>query len=291
MNEIINIFCIFISGLRERTNFFMSILFAGRYKTNLRSSIVKGVAILALLLPHLEIAAQVEIDEPVRMTGTSGADRQVKGLGVPVSPGNAISAQAVQNNKVIFSAASGIDTIAINPAPALNNYVAGQLLHFQAANTITGPAFVNVNNLGPVPLRKGVNQLLDSADIKASQIVSVVFDGSDFQIISQLTKSCPIGYTPVTRDYCIETDEHATATWWDAVTYCTSRNARLCNMPEWSFACVILGANLQNMENNFEWIDSAANNSGDAKLVGNSCETGGHAVPGSLYNFRCCFSR
>lgn len=78
--------------------------------------------------------------------------------------------------------------------PALTAHVVGMPIHFKAANANTGASSVVVNALASVPIKKNVNENLAANDIKAGKIVSVVWDGVDYQMLSQ-TKS--EGISPV----------------------------------------------------------------------------------------------
>ena len=66
---------------------------------------------------------------------------------------------------------------------------------------------------------------------------------------------------------CIETLPHDTATFFEAAENCAARGARLCRYAEWIAACRGK-VDFMNTVPNMEWVDSAANNNGDAKTVG-----------------------
>ncbi|MBI5205099.1 MAG: hypothetical protein HZA11_09295 [Nitrospirae bacterium] len=70
--------------------------------------------------------------------------------------------------------------------PALTEYIVGMPIHFMAANANTGASTLNVNGLGAKDISKSFDQPLAAGDIKAGQIITVVYDGVDFQMISLL---------------------------------------------------------------------------------------------------------
>jgi hypothetical protein len=78
--------------------------------------------------------------------------------------------------------ATGTDTYAITPAPAITAYAAGQafLVTFTNANT-TAPT-INVNGLGAKAITKNGATALDRSDIAAGAQRLVTYDGSQFQI-------------------------------------------------------------------------------------------------------------
>lgn len=72
--------------------------------------------------------------------------------------------------------------IALNPAPS--GYVAGMPISFRANTANTDEATLNVNGLGPKSIRlRGAN--LTTGEIAAGQIVTVVYDGMNFQLVSR----------------------------------------------------------------------------------------------------------
>lgn len=55
---------------------------------------------------------------------------------------------------------------------------------FGAAATNTGPSTLNIDGLGAKTIKKFFNQDLTAGDIQASQIVMVMYDGTNFQMVS-----------------------------------------------------------------------------------------------------------
>jgi hypothetical protein len=69
----------------------------------------------------------------------------------------------------------------------ISGYVAGQQFTFRAINANTGAATLNVNNLGAKPIklyRSGSLADLISGDILAGQVVTVIYDGTQFIMTS-----------------------------------------------------------------------------------------------------------
>lgn len=71
----------------------------------------------------------------------------------------------------------------VNLSPALPSYVTGMPIRFKAANTNTGTSTLNVNNLGAKTIKRHDRDLAPG-DIKAGQIVEVIYDGTYFQLVS-----------------------------------------------------------------------------------------------------------
>jgi hypothetical protein len=77
--------------------------------------------------------------------------------------------------------------ITLNPAPTA--YVAGQSFKFKATNANTGTSTLNVNGLGAKTIKKNSNVNLVAGNILAGQIVTAVYDGSNFQIREDISSA------------------------------------------------------------------------------------------------------
>lgn len=80
--------------------------------------------------------------------------------------------------------ASDAYVVTLDPAPAA--YFAGMKVNFKANTANTGAATLNVNTLGAKTIKKQHDQDLKNNDIESGQIVTVVYDGTNFQMQSQL---------------------------------------------------------------------------------------------------------
>lgn len=81
-----------------------------------------------------------------------------------------------------IASATGSDAYAITVAPAPTAYVTGQKFTFKADVANTGAATLNVNSLGAKTIKKNVTVDLATNDIIANSIVTVVYDGTNFQL-------------------------------------------------------------------------------------------------------------
>jgi hypothetical protein len=153
------------------------------------------------------VHAQIEVDKPIELTGTGG-DARVSGIQTISDAGDAVNASSVQQGTLLFATAtfsSDDYSVTLTPAPS---YSAGLTVHFLAPSPNTGAATLNVNGLGAVPVLKNFNAALSANDIKAGQVVSVIYDGSNFQMISQ-TGNAPAG-APAGTVLLISADESDT---------------------------------------------------------------------------------
>lgn len=130
--------------------------------------------------------AQVQLDKPLQLTG-SGADAKVSGIKNVSASQDAVSAEVAQSNSLNYAAATGAaNAYAVTLAPGITSLTTGQIVTFRANLANTGAATLNVNGLGAAAIRKNGDAALAANDIKANQIVTVVYDGTAFQMTSQV---------------------------------------------------------------------------------------------------------
>lgn len=95
--------------------------------------------------------------------------------------------QGIQNATYTYAPdAQASDSYAITLDPAPSAYATGQSFTFKANTANTGASSLNVNGLGAITLKKQHDQDTATGDIEAGSIVEVVYDGTNFQIISIL---------------------------------------------------------------------------------------------------------
>lgn len=76
------------------------------------------------------------------------------------------------------------DALVAALSPALPALVVGMPFGIKVGNTNTGAVTLNLNGLGALPLHKLGAQELAVGDIQAGQIISVAYDGANFQLLS-----------------------------------------------------------------------------------------------------------
>lgn len=75
------------------------------------------------------------------------------------------------------------------PNPSILNYRIGTRYTFRALNANTGAATLNLNSLGTRPIVKlvgGIATALVANDIRAGQVVDLIYDGTNMQMLSQV---------------------------------------------------------------------------------------------------------
>lgn len=79
--------------------------------------------------------------------------------------------------------AAGVYAVTLSPART-GAYVAGEVVRFKADTANTGAADVNINARGAANLYKAVSTELAAGDIPINFVVTAVYDGSNFQVVS-----------------------------------------------------------------------------------------------------------
>ena len=101
----------------------------------------------------------------------------------------AVAQQTRQERIVICTDAGASDTYACTPAPAVTSYTTNLKVRLYAPTANTGAATVNISALGAKAIMKqagGITTALADNDIRAGQYVELIYDGTNFQMLSQL---------------------------------------------------------------------------------------------------------
>lgn len=97
------------------------------------------------------------------------------------------AAGQIQDAAIISATATGTDTYAITPAPAVTSYTTNQRWYVTFTNANTGAATLNVSGVGAKAITKNGASALIAGDIPAGAIRLVQYDGTQFQIVSQVS--------------------------------------------------------------------------------------------------------
>jgi hypothetical protein len=152
----------------------------------------------------LELATQSE----------NNAGTPTGGTGAPLAATPDVNATSVQNSVWIYKTSTGSsNAYVLTLTPAVTAYVAGQCFIFNANFTNTSAATINVNGLGAKAIKKLNDQDLVSGDIESGQTVQIVYDGTNFQMVSQLAQAVPTDKLTVSSGVAntTTTDQYALA--------------------------------------------------------------------------------
>lgn len=139
-------------------------------------------------------------DMATALTGSIASDGQTTATGnlpmggfIHTNVGNATvrtnyaSAGQVQDGGLTYlTSVAGADTITATGAAGMTAYVAGQQFIFVAAGANTGAATLNINSIGAKAITKNGTTALSAGNIASGSVAEVVYDGTQFQLISSL---------------------------------------------------------------------------------------------------------
>jgi hypothetical protein len=263
---------------------------------------VFSLALALSLVPGTAAHAQLEVDQSIQLTGTTEAERRITGLGDPGAADHAVNAGTIQEGSLTYAEATGsANAYVVALSPAVTAYTTGMTVNFKANAANTGACTLNAG-AGAVSIRKQVTTDLAANDIRANQLVTVIYDGTNFQMISASGNAaggpaaCPSGFTNVNNNFCIETNERTAAIWSTAYTTCAAQGAgvRMCEQVDFYYACTQAGTlGLLNMSNNEEWAHGQDNGNPGMKTIANNggCSAMNWSNIGNTRNYRCCFYR
>jgi len=92
----------------------------------------------------------------------------------------------LQNGTGIYVGTVGgtADVITLTPSPAISSYAAGQYFSFLASGTNTTNVTVNISSLGAKAITKNGATALVAGDIVSGQVVTIQYDGTQFQLVA-----------------------------------------------------------------------------------------------------------
>ena len=117
-------------------------------------------------------------------------NNKITGLAVGTAATDAANLSQVQSTTAkLVNSISGADTITGTMSPTLGAYATGQMFYFIAAGDNTGAVTLNIDSLGAKAVTRDGSVALAASDIKSGEVVVVVYDGTRFQVVSQLNSS------------------------------------------------------------------------------------------------------
>ena len=267
----------------------------------LRSFHIITVAILSQLVDTNVLRAQLDVPSSIEFNGITSSDRQLIGLSPPVDLSDAVSLDAARATTFAITTVTGTSELVGTLIPAPTVLYPGMMITILPTSPSSQGATLDLNGTGARSIVKSGGIPLATGDLFPGVPARLVYVEDQFLLLSGTQIQCPVGYSAVTRGYCIADQPQPSADFFSAISYCIDQDARLCTLSEWSAAC-------QNLTSFFgtvteaEWVDHAANNTTGAKLVGfginsgddvpgSGCEFGGQSPPTAMFRYRCCSDR
>jgi len=256
------------------------------------------IIIIFFLLPET-LFSQVEINRSIIFNSPDSAKNSITGLADPISKNNAIRifnplyqnlnySSVIYSNDTFYITNSFIDT--------LQN---GTWIVFKSNDTCRGNCQIKLTNFPSYPIINAEGNVLNKSFIYANQELICMFYNGQFLLMSNEYAACPPGFVDINREYCIQKHEQQQGLFFEAIDYCMSLNARLCNWSEWYYACVNAGTfGLTNMTTNYEFLDDSADHTTSMTFIGSgsNCKAQNNissTSSGAIYekNYRCCYDK
>lgn len=256
--------------------------------------------LLALTLgAALNSAGQVHVDRAIELNANTAPNRQVLGLDASNEPGTALSVEAERLGQLVHAVAGAGSVWTVDVPAYAGAPVAGTHITVRVPDSASGPVSMVFNGLGPYGVVTGPVEVLQGEQIPAGTVLSLVFTGSSFQLMNgevRTLRPCPAGSVAANGQFCIDTQQNATPSdWFVAAADCGARGMRLCSWAEYHVACSNSGSlGLSNIVGDWEWLGSACNEDGCARIAGgSSCASTACALAtgNTDRTHRCCSDR
>lgn len=109
---------------------------------------------------------------------------------------------SVDSSEIYAADGGSTDAYAVTLSPAPASYTTGLEVNFYAATINTGEATLDVNGLGAKIIKKADGATtLANGDIAAGQLVKVLYNGTDFQMMSPVANEPPTEYQTTERTH------------------------------------------------------------------------------------------
>jgi hypothetical protein len=116
-------------------------------------------------------------------------NNKITGLAVGTAAADAANLSQAQSTASKLITVSGTDTVTGTLSPTLAAYAAGQMFYWVAAGTNTGAVTLNIDSLGAKAVTRDGSTALAAGDIRSGEVVVVVYDGTRFQVVSQINSA------------------------------------------------------------------------------------------------------
>lgn len=164
------------------------------------STTTKGISTLSTA--PVSPTAPIAVGDNDGRVPTQGENDALVGNNTDIAVGTSnkfVTQTGLQHSAEVYAASvAGTDTYVITLSPIPTSYTAGMMIRFKADVANTGPATLNVNSLGAKTIKKNGSVDLNDNDIVAGQVVTVVYDGTNFQLVSKVPSTKLISQSSTT---------------------------------------------------------------------------------------------
>jgi hypothetical protein len=109
---------------------------------------------------------------------------KITGLGAGINATDAAQLGQVQGGTLDYINVSGTNTLTGSMIPTLLSYQTGNMFSFIVQNTNTTTVTLNIDGLGAKAILRNATEPLQAGDLTVGNVVVVIYDGTQFQLIS-----------------------------------------------------------------------------------------------------------
>jgi hypothetical protein len=114
---------------------------------------------------------------------------KITNLGAGTLATDAARLSQIQSGSATFITVTAADTILGTGAPALTAYATGNAFSFTVATTNTTAVTLNIDSLGAKAVTRDGSTALVAGDLVSGSVVTVVYDGTRFQVLNSNSKT------------------------------------------------------------------------------------------------------
>lgn len=109
---------------------------------------------------------------------------KITNLGAGINATDAAQLGQVQAGTLNFINVTGTNTLTGTMIPTLLSYQTGNMFSFIVQNTNTSTVTLNIDGLGAKAILRNATDPIQAGDLTAGNVVVVIYDGTEFQLIS-----------------------------------------------------------------------------------------------------------
>lgn len=109
---------------------------------------------------------------------------KITNLGAGINATDAAQLGQVQAGTLNFINVTGTNTLTGTMIPTLLSYQTGNMFSFIVQNTNTTTVTLNIDGLGAKAILRNATDPIQAGDLTAGNVVVVIYDGTEFQLIS-----------------------------------------------------------------------------------------------------------
>ena len=171
--------------------------------------------------------AQVESSSSILFIDTVSSNNAVKGIKSVDSKNDGINVSTLVSGQSNYSNATGTNDLNVT-LPFSPSIIEGFIINFKVQNTNTDSISLSINGSNNYSVIKNSGFPIDSAQLQPGQILSVIFNGNKFVVLSKLYKPCKKGFVSVNDEYCIDSLPRNISSFFPAIQSCGNDDAMLC---------------------------------------------------------------